>query len=131
MVKTILIVDDDPGVKHTIKYGLEGLDSNYQVICADSGKQCFEFLEKKLVPDIILLDVMMPDMNGWEVQKKLRDRMEWKSIPIVFLTAVQDPTSKKIGNITSEGFIEKPCKLPELKQKIDKILQRKYKKLLF
>ena len=64
MVKTILIVDDDPGLIHTVKYGLEGLDPDYQVFCADSGKQCFEFLEKKLVSDIILLDVMMPEMNG-------------------------------------------------------------------
>jgi CheY-like chemotaxis protein len=123
MGKTILVVDDDPGVIQTIKYGLEGLDPDYQVFTAEGGKKCFEFLEKKKLPDIILLDVMMPDMNGWEVQKKLRERIEWKSIPIIFLTAVQDPTSKKIGDITSEGFLEKPCKLPELKQKIDKILK--------
>ena len=123
MGKTILVVDDDPGVIQTIKFGLEGLDPDYKVFTAEGGKQCFEFLEKKKVPDIILLDVMMPDMNGWEVQKKLKERIEWKSIPIIFLTAVQDPTSKRIGDITSEGFLEKPCKLPELKQKIDKILK--------
>jgi CheY-like chemotaxis protein len=99
MVKKILIVDDDPGVTHTIKYGLEGLDSDYQVFYVDGGEKCFEFLEKELIPDIILLDVMMPDMNGWEVQKKLRDRIEWKNIPIIFLTAVRDTKSKRISDI--------------------------------
>ncbi len=123
MVKKILIVDDDPGVKHTVKYGLEGLDHDYQVFTVESGEQCFEFLENEFVPDIILLDVMMPDMNGWEVHKKLRDRIEWKNVPIVFLTAVEDPTSKRIGDLTGEGFIEKPCKIPELKQIIDDILK--------
>ncbi len=123
MVKTILIVDDDPGVSHTVKYGLEGLDEEYKVHTANSGEKCMEFLEKNQIPDLILLDIMMPDMNGWDVQKKLQGNIDWKSIPIVFLTATADPTSKKIGDITAYGFVEKPCKIPELKQKIDEILK--------
>jgi CheY-like chemotaxis protein len=124
MVKTILIVDDDPGVTHTVKYGLESLDTDYKVVCVDRGRKCLELLESKQIPDIILLDIMMPEMNGWEVQKKLQERIEWKNIPIIFLTATGDPTSKKIGSIISEGFIEKPCEISGLKQKIDKILKK-------
>jgi len=124
MVKKILIVDDEPGVTHTVKYGLESLDADYKVISVNSGEECFEFLENNQIPDLIILDVMMPDMNGWEIQKKLQGRIEWKTIPILFLTATGDPTSKKIGSITSEGFIEKPCKIPDLKVRIDKILKR-------
>jgi CheY-like chemotaxis protein len=124
MAKTILIVDDEPGVTHTVKYGLEGLDDSYKVIAVDSGEKCLEFLENNQIPDLILLDIMMPEMNGWEVQKRLQGNINWKNIPIIFLTATADPTSKKIGEMSSEGFIEKPCKIPELKQKIDEILKR-------
>ena len=124
MVKTILVVDDDPGVTHTVKYGLESLDADYKVVCVDSGQKCLELLENNQIPDIILLDIMMPEMNGWEIQKKLQERIEWKNIPIIFLTATGDPTSKKIGSIISKGFIEKPCKIPDLKQRIDKILKK-------
>ena len=124
MVKTILVVDDDPGVTHTVKYGLESLDADYKVVCVDRGEKCLELLENKQIPDIILLDIMMPEMNGWEVQKKLQERIEWRNIPIIFLTATGDPTIKKIGSIISEGFIEKPCKIPDLKQRIDKILKK-------
>jgi len=124
MVKTILVVDDDPGVTHTVKYGLESLDANYKVVCVDSGQKCLKLLENNQIPDIILLDIMMPEMNGWGVQKKLQERIEWRNIPIIFLTATGDPTSKKIGSIISEGFIEKPCKIPDLKQRIDKILKK-------
>ncbi len=123
MVKTIFIVDDEPGVTHTIKYGLESLDADCKVICVESGKRCFELLEKNQIPDLILLDIIMPEMNGWEVQKKLQGRIEWKKIPIIFLTATGDPTSKKIGSIIGEGYIEKPCKITELRQRIDKILK--------
>jgi len=124
MVKTILVVDDDPGVTHTVKYGLESLDADYKVVCVDSGQKCLKLLENNQIPDIILLDIMMPEMNGWGVQKKLQERIEWRNIPIIFLTATGDPTSKKIGSIISEGFIEKPCKIPDLKQRIDKILKK-------
>jgi len=123
MVKNILVVDDEPGVTHTLKYGLESLDTNYKVVCVESGKKCFEMLENSQKPDIILLDIMMPEMNGWEIQKKLQERIEWRDIPIIFLTATADPTSKKIGSIIGKDFIEKPCKIPDLKQRIDAILK--------
>jgi len=123
MVKKILVVDDDPGVSHTIKYGLESLDDNYKVSTVDSGEECFEILENKQIPDLIILDIMMPEMNGWEVEKRLRGDLEWRKIPILFLTATGDPTSKKICDIISEGLIEKPCIIPDLKKRIDLILK--------
>jgi len=122
MVKKILIVDDEPGVTHTIKYGLESLDPDYKVECVNSGQKCFELLEKNQFPDLIILDIMMPEMNGWEIQQKLQGKIEWKKIPILFLTATEDQTSKIIGDISSQGYIEKPCKIPELKKRIDQIL---------
>ena len=123
MAKIILIVDDDPGVTQTVKYGIELLDEDYKILSVDNGKKCFEYLENNPVPDLILLDIMMPEMNGWEVHKKLQGRLEWKKIPIIFLSATGDPTSKKIGSIYGKEYIEKPCKIPDLKQKIDDILK--------
>ena len=124
MAKTIFVVDDDAGVQHTVKRGLESLDSEYKVISVDGGRKCFELLENNQIPDLILLDIMMPEMNGWEIQKKLKEKVEWRTIPVVFLTATADPTSKKIASIGSEDFIEKPFQIAELKQRIDKILKK-------
>jgi len=123
MVKTVFMVDDEPSVRYTVKQGLEALDPEFNVVPVESGEKCFEMLESNLVPDIILLDIMMPGMNGWEIQRRLKEKLEWRSIPIVFLTATGDHTSRKIGRMISEDYIEKPFKISELKQRIDKILQ--------
>jgi CheY-like chemotaxis protein len=124
MVKTILVVDDEHSVRYTVKHGLEGLDKDYKVIEVENGTQCLELLEKDLIPDLILLDIMMPGMNGWEVQRRLKENLVWRNIPIVILSAVGDPTSKVISSITSKNCIEKPFKIIELKQKLDEILNR-------
>ena len=123
MVKKVLIVDDEPSVLYTIKHGLEGLDKDYEIMCADSGDKCFDLLENKQIPDLIILDLLMPSMNGWEVQKKLQTNSEWRDIPIIFLTAVSDEASKRIGNLIGRDYIEKPVKTTELKKRIDKILK--------
>ena len=122
MVKTIFVVDDKSDIRYTVKYGLEGLDKNYQVVGVESGEKCFELLEKKQIPDLILLDIMMLTMNGWEVQRRLKEHVQWRHIPIVFLTAVGDPTSKVIGSVTSKDCIAKPFKISELKRRLDSIL---------
>lgn len=123
MAKKVMVVDDEPSVLYTIKHGLEGLDADYEVMCADSGDKCFDLLENKQIPDLIVLDLLMPTMNGWEVQKKLQTNSEWRGIPVVFLTATGDETSKRIGSIIGEDYIEKPVKITELKKRIDKILK--------
>ena len=124
MVKTILVVDDEPSVRYTVKHGLEGLDKEYAVVSVSSGDECFEFLEQHDLPDLILLDLMMPEMNGWEVQRRLKEHWAWRSVPVVFLTAIEDRTSKTIGSITSEDYIEKPFTIPRLKERIDRILRK-------
>ena len=124
MVKTILIVDDDPSVIHTVKYGLEGLGANYKVISVDCGEKCLEMLRHTLIPDLILLDIMMPGMSGWETHRKIKENNSWRNIPIVFLTALTDQASREAGFFYGEGYIEKPFKIPELKQRIDAILEQ-------
>ena len=68
---------------------------------------------------------MMPEMNGWEIHQKLKENANWKDIPIIFLTARTDRVAKNAGGFLAEDYIEKPFKIPELKQRIDKILAKK------
>ena len=65
-MKKIIIVDDEPDVIYSIK---EGLENDFEIKGTTSGKQFFQTLESYM-PDIILLDIMMPEMNGWEIIKK-------------------------------------------------------------
>jgi two-component system response regulator VicR len=122
MVKKIMVVDDDPGVIYTIKHGIENLDSNYEIITVNSGKKCLELLENNSIPDLILLDIMMPDISGWETYNKIREKIPSEKLPIVFLTARTDRIAKDAGGFLAEDYIEKPFRVPELKERIDKIL---------
>lgn len=127
MVKNIMVVDDNPDVVNVVKQGLEYIyPSEYKVICAKSGKKCFELLEKyDSIPDVILLDIMMPDMNGWEVFDRLKLNPSWKDIPIIFLSGRADRVAKSAGRFLGDDYIEKPFEIMDLKNRIDKILQHK------
>lgn len=124
MVKKVMIVDDDLGVVFTVKHGVEELDKDYEITTANSGEECFDLLEANKIPDLILLDIMMPDISGWEVYKKLKENELWKNIPVVFLTARIDRIAKNAGDLLAQDYIEKPFKVPELKERIDKILKK-------
>ncbi len=124
MGKKIMVVDDDPSVRITIKEGLENLSQEYEVISIENGEQCFNCLKNNQLPDLILLDIMMPDMDGWQVLNRLRDNNEWSKIPIVFLTAKTDDFSKTFGKTVSEDYIEKPFIMSDLKQRIDMVLKK-------
>jgi len=123
MSKRIFIVDDDPGVIYTVKHGLEQSDEEFNVISIDSGEKCLKLLKNKDIPDLILLDIMMPEMSGWETYNKIKKNLIWKDIPIIFLTARKDQIAKNAGGFLGEDYIEKPFKVPDLKQRIKKILK--------
>lgn len=124
MVKKIMVVDDDVGVIFTVKRGIEGLDPNYEITTVSSGAECLKLLKENKIPDLILLDIMMPGLSGWEVHKKIKDNDQWRKIPVVFLTARTDRIAKDAGSFLGDDYIEKPFKVPELKQRIDKILKK-------
>ncbi len=117
----VLAIDDDEDITYTIKTVLELLDEDYEVITASSGIEGLK-LAKKELPEIILLDIMMPEMNGWVVNKKLKIDEKTKNIPVLFLTARTDNLSKKMGLNGGEAFITKPF--------VSKILDKKIKDLL-
>jgi len=80
---------------------------------------------EKIKPDVILLDIMLPEMSGWEIYNRLREREEWKDIPIIFITARTDEKARKIGSFLAEDFIEKPFDIRELKERIERVLEKR------
>jgi len=124
MVKKIMIVDDNPDIIFSIKSGLEVVEGNYEIIGAQSGEKCLELLETE-TPDLILLDIMMPEMSGWETFDKLKGNASWENIPVVFLTARTDRIAKNAGGFLGDDYIEKPFEIAELKRRVDEITNRK------
>ena len=120
-----MIVDDLPEITYTVKFGLEKLNPDYEITRVESGKKCLELLNDNQIPDLIILDIMMPEMNGWELARILKEKIQWRKIPVIFLTATEDETSKITGRIIGEEFIEKPFEITDLKNKIDKVLAKK------
>ena len=124
MSKKIMIVDDNPSIIFSVKEGLELIDDSYEIIGAESGEKCLELLKSGNLPDLILLDIMMPGMNGWDLFAELDNNTEWKKIPVVFLTAKTDAYSTGFGKLVSMDYIEKPFDLKDLKKRIDSILEK-------
>lgn len=124
MVKTILVVDDDPDIIYTIKKSFENLDKNYKILGVESGKKCLNLLKNNEIPDLILLDIMMPELSGWDVAAELKKNPKWKDIPVIFLTAKTDPFSKTLGGIVVDDYITKPFEFIVLKESIDRLLNR-------
>lgn len=125
MKKKILVIDDNPMILFSVKEGLEEKFDTFDVDGAKGGNECFELLNQGKIPDLILLDIMMPGMSGWDVYARLQEDETWKQIPIIFLTAKTDDYSKGFGKLVSEDYVEKPFELDELAQRIEEALKKK------
>jgi putative two-component system response regulator len=129
MGSMVLIVDDEYSGRETLQSVLEGED--YELEMAENGMQAIE-KSKKLLPDVILLDVMMPGMTGFEVCKRIRNDPQIAEIPIIMLTALNDRDSLlnalKAG---ADDFISKPFDRYELRARLLGITRlNRYQKLL-
>lgn len=119
----IMVVDDEPDILLTVGQMLEM--SGYQVIKAKDGVECINKLnELRTIPDLVLLDIMMPDLSGWDVAAKIKENPAWKEIQIVFLTAKGDTMSIGMGNLAAEDYIVKPFDIKDLKERIEKIIKK-------
>jgi len=125
MTKKIMVVDDDPSIIYTVKHGLEALEPGCSIIGVNSGEQCLKLLNNNEIPDVILLDIMMPGMTGWETINKIKQNDSWKNIPIIILTARTDRIAKDAGIFLADDYIEKPFQIQYIKHRIDKILALK------
>jgi CheY-like chemotaxis protein len=124
MKPQIMIVDDNKDLIYTVKESLKSIDKNIVIIEANSGKECLQILKKK-TPDIFILDIMMPEMNGWELSMKLKGMEKINSIPIIYLTAIEDPNCKRLGLTLGVDYMMKPFRANELYNSIMKILRLK------
>lgn len=119
---TILIADDEPEIRTLLRLYLE--NENYQIIEAENGKQALELLKKEHV-DLCLLDIMMPEMDGYEAYKKIR---EIKDIPALMLSAKGEEYDKLQGfELGIDDYVVKPFSIRELMARIGVILQRNQK----
>ncbi|MBS3772915.1 MAG: response regulator [Candidatus Thermoplasmatota archaeon] len=120
----IMVVDDEYEVADIVKKMLES--EGYSVVVANSGDECLEKLDT-VTPDLILLDIMMPGMDGWETLKNIKTREATKDIPVSMLTALpltpDDTKEKPLDSI--ENYIVKPFTKKILLHKIQDILERK------
>jgi len=121
MKKKIMIVDDEHDIIDLTRTIFEM--GGYEVISAYSGKECLKKLDKEKV-DLIILDILMPGMSGWDVAAKIKEKPKWEDIPIVFLTAKDDEMSIGVGGLASEDYIVKPFDKETLLNRVDKILKR-------
>ena len=124
MGKKILIIDDEEDFCYFVKANLQ-LISNYEILVANRGKKGIRLVRKEK-PDLILLDVMMPGMDGFEVLKRLKKSEETQYIPIIMLTAKNEDESKiKAAGLYCEDYIVKPVEIKVLKAKIHKVVSMK------
>ena len=117
----ILIVEDDPNIARTIEVTISLVGYECR-ICGDGAAAVQEVLEHDY--DLVLLDVMLPGMDGFEVIQKIQS----KGTPVIFLTALQDVTDKVKGlRLGAEDYIVKPFELLELQARVDVVLRRFHK----
>jgi len=121
----IFLIDDDDIHLTTAELFLK---DEYETRKSQFGQEALEcIMSNEFVPDIILLDVMMPSMSGWEVYKKVREIDSMKNVPIAFLTSlVEEEEKKKAYKMGAADYIIKPFNMTELKGRVKEII-RKYK----
>jgi excisionase family DNA binding protein len=111
--KKVLVVDDEPDFASLVKEYLK-LKGELDVEVAESGFQA-GFTVARFRPDLILMDLMMPDMDGFEVHKTLRDDPDTRHVPVIACTAYRDPEiDRRLREQPFDGFIEKPVQLEAL-----------------
>jgi len=121
-IKKILVVDDDKIVVETIVQALEEDEHGYDLMSAADGFEA-ELQEKHFKPDLMILDIKMPDINGYEVCKKIKSDPETKEIKIIILSAYLDDDNKKqMMENGADACFSKPLPLPNLKQQVVKLL---------
>ncbi len=118
----ILVIDDDEAINELVKVNLE--ISGFKVISALDGNKGFA-LAKQELPDLIVLDVMMPEVDGYTVAKRIRENDTTKDIPIIMLTALNMLQNKVQGfNIGVDDYLVKPFEVEELVVRVKALLKR-------
>lgn len=120
--KKILIIEDEPYIAKLIKINLE-LDG-YETRIAENGKQGLELVEEEK-PDLIVLDIMLPFIDGWEIARRLRSSSKYKDLPILALTAkAQDLDINRGYSLGIDAYVTKPFEPRHFLDLVKKFLQK-------
>jgi len=119
----VMVIDDEPDIVKLVKISLEM--ANFEVIEAYSGKEALEKV-KTTVPDLFLLDIMMPEMNGYEVCQQLKASERTRHVPVVMLTAKGQKGDAEQGlKVGADDYIIKPFDPYELGEQVHELLTPK------
>lgn len=120
-LKKILVVDDQPENIHIL---IENLESKYEILFATTGQKALEIVSSLNRPDLILLDIMMPGMNGYEVCTRLKADSASRDIPVIFITAQDHETDETTGfRLGAVDYIIKPFRIPVVESRISAALR--------
>jgi DNA-binding response OmpR family regulator len=118
---TILIIDDEKDFCHFMRMNLESTNK-YKIFVSTNARSGIKTAIRKK-PDLVLLDIMMPNISGFEVLQKLKENINTTSIPVIMLTALSDDESvAKAMGLYSHEYIVKPVEMDSLVSKIDRVL---------
>jgi CheY-like chemotaxis protein len=121
--QTILLVDDD---KMQLELLEEMLKTDYAVVKTTSGREALGYLYGGAVPNIILLDILMPHMDGWETFNRMRAISVLQNVPIIVLTSVEGADEEKRAlAMGAADYITKPVNAKELKERIQSAIEKK------
>ena len=119
----ILFADDEPDITMIVERKLELM--GYEVIVKTNGRQALAALQE-VKPDLVILDVMMPEMNGWDVCKKIKENEATKSIPVIILTAkTQDMDELMSYESGADRYVSKPIDFSLLINAMEELLPKK------
>jgi DNA-binding response OmpR family regulator len=118
----VLVADDDPDIRSLVALRLE--KSGYEVVSARDGEQALATALER-VPDLALLDVMMPKLDGYEVTERLREQDETRHLPVILLTArVQESDIARGVEAGADDYVAKPFSTSELRDRVQAVLGR-------
>jgi two-component system, OmpR family, phosphate regulon response regulator PhoB len=123
MAAVILIVEDEPDLASTLAFNLE--QAGFRTLLAERGARALELANGDPRPDLVVLDLMLPDVSGTEVCRRLRESDQTRRIPILMLTAKTDPIDRVVGfEVGADDYVTKPYSVRELVLRIKAILRR-------
>ncbi|MFA5299473.1 MAG: response regulator [Lutibacter sp.] len=122
-MKKILIVDDEPNIVMSLEYIFK--KENFEVFIARDGAEAIEIVENS-IPDIILLDIMMPNVDGYQVLNYLKESETLSKIKVIFLSAKNKATDIELGlQLGADKYISKPFAIKNLVKEVKDLLHKK------
>ncbi len=121
MQRTILVVDDSPTIRKFVALALESL--GYRVLTASDGMEVFEILARFGSVDLIITDINMPNLDGFELIKSLRSDEKFKDVPIIILSSLSDGESIDTGlRLGANSYLIKPFNVKRIQYEVSKYL---------